>query len=221
MDIIVGYVIPFLIILSVVVFVHEYGHYWVARRCGVRVEVFSIGFGRELFGFNDKNGTRWKFSLIPLGGYVRCWATRMPPAPLPIPRHLAGESLPAKSVGKPCHRLRRTPPPTPLRHRRLERALRKRAARSPRPSSVTSRREPGGRGRLEPGDRITAVDGRVIECFRILQTTVRDSAEVPHVFTFERDGAVLDLNVTRPCARSRTASANPSGRPSASADPSS
>lgn len=66
-----NYVLPFLVILTVLVFVHEMGHYWVARRAGVRVEVFSIGFGREIFGWNDSAGTRWKFSLIPLGGYVK------------------------------------------------------------------------------------------------------------------------------------------------------
>ena len=61
----------FLLVLSILVFVHEWGHYIVARLCGVRVEVFSIGFGPELFGWDDKNKTRWKFSLIPLGGYVK------------------------------------------------------------------------------------------------------------------------------------------------------
>jgi regulator of sigma E protease len=65
------YAIPFLFILTVLVFVHELGHYLVARWNGVRVEVFSIGFGRELFGWDDTLGTRWKISLIPLGGYVR------------------------------------------------------------------------------------------------------------------------------------------------------
>ena len=65
------YIIPFLVVLSVLVFVHEWGHYWVARRCGVRVDVFSIGFGPELFGWNDKSGTRWKVSALPLGGYVK------------------------------------------------------------------------------------------------------------------------------------------------------
>ena len=64
-------IFPFLIILTILVFVHELGHYSVARYNNVKVEVFSIGFGKELFGFNDKNGTRWKFSLIPLGGYVK------------------------------------------------------------------------------------------------------------------------------------------------------
>ncbi|MDZ5647807.1 RIP metalloprotease RseP [Nitrospirillum sp. BR 11828] len=61
----------FLVVLTVLVFVHEFGHYYVARRNGVRVEVFSIGFGPEIWGFNDRAGTRWKFSVIPLGGYVK------------------------------------------------------------------------------------------------------------------------------------------------------
>lgn len=65
------YVIPFLIILTALVFVHEMGHYLIARRNGVRVETFSIGFGPELFGWNDSVGTRWKFSVLPLGGYVK------------------------------------------------------------------------------------------------------------------------------------------------------
>ncbi len=69
----VTYVVPFLIVLTVLVFVHELGHYWVARRNGVRVEVFSIGFGSELFGWTDRAGTRWKFSAIPLGGYVKMY----------------------------------------------------------------------------------------------------------------------------------------------------
>ena len=68
----------FLLVLSLLVFVHEWGHYIVARMCGVRVEVFSIGFGKELFGRTDKNGTRWKFSLIPLGGYVKMFGDTDP-----------------------------------------------------------------------------------------------------------------------------------------------
>ena len=65
------YIISFLILLTIVVFVHEYGHYYFARRYGVGVTAFSIGFGKELFGYTDKNGTRWKFSAIPFGGYVK------------------------------------------------------------------------------------------------------------------------------------------------------
>ena len=65
------YIIPFLILLTIVVFIHEYGHYYFARKYGVGVTAFSVGFGKELFGWTDKNGTRWKFSLIPFGGYVK------------------------------------------------------------------------------------------------------------------------------------------------------
>jgi regulator of sigma E protease len=66
-----GYLVPFLFVLTIVVFVHEFGHFLVGRWCGVDVKTFSIGFGRELFGFNDRHGTRWRFAVIPLGGYVK------------------------------------------------------------------------------------------------------------------------------------------------------
>lgn len=65
------WIVPFLVVLTVLVFVHELGHYWVARRNKVRVEVFSIGFGPEIFGWTDRHETRWKISAVPLGGYVK------------------------------------------------------------------------------------------------------------------------------------------------------
>jgi regulator of sigma E protease len=67
----VGYVVPFLFVLTIVVFFHELGHFMMARWCGIRVLVFSIGFGPEIAGFNDRYGTRWKISAVPLGGYVK------------------------------------------------------------------------------------------------------------------------------------------------------
>jgi len=67
----IGYVIPFLFVLTIVVFFHELGHFLVGRWAGVKVLTFSLGFGPELFGFNDRHGTRWKVSAIPLGGYVK------------------------------------------------------------------------------------------------------------------------------------------------------
>lgn len=66
-----AYSLPFLGVVLVITLVHEFGHFIVARRCGVRVEAFSIGFGRELIGFTDRHGTRFKLSLLPLGGYVK------------------------------------------------------------------------------------------------------------------------------------------------------
>ena len=73
---ILSFIIPFLVLLTVVVFIHEYGHYYFAKKFGVGVTDFSIGFGKELFGFNDKSGTRWKFCAIPLGGYVKFFGDR-------------------------------------------------------------------------------------------------------------------------------------------------
>jgi regulator of sigma E protease len=67
----IGYIVPFLFVLTIVVFFHELGHFLVARWAGVRVLTFSLGFGPELAGFNDRHGTRWKISAIPLGGYVK------------------------------------------------------------------------------------------------------------------------------------------------------
>ena len=73
---ILSFIIPFIILLTVVVFVHEYGHYYFAKKYGVGVTDFSIGFGKEIFGFKDKSGTKWKFCAIPLGGYVKFFGDR-------------------------------------------------------------------------------------------------------------------------------------------------
>ena len=67
----IGYVVPFLFVLTIVVFFHELGHFLIARLCGIKVITFSIGFGPEIVGFNDRYGTRWKISAVPLGGYVK------------------------------------------------------------------------------------------------------------------------------------------------------
>ena len=71
-----NYLVPFLILITLVVFVHEYGHYYFAKKYGVGVTDFSIGFGKELFGWNDSSGTRWKICWIPLGGYVKFFGDR-------------------------------------------------------------------------------------------------------------------------------------------------
>jgi regulator of sigma E protease len=73
---ILNFIIPFIVLLTIVVFIHEYGHYYFAKRYGVGVTDFSIGFGKEIFAFNDRSGTRWKFCLIPLGGYVKFFGDR-------------------------------------------------------------------------------------------------------------------------------------------------
>jgi regulator of sigma E protease len=77
----IGTIVPFLFVLTIVVFFHELGHFAVARWCGVGVRTFSVGFGPEILGATDKHGTRWKLSAIPLGGYVKFSAAmKTPPA---------------------------------------------------------------------------------------------------------------------------------------------
>ena len=71
-----SYILPFIALIVVVVFIHEYGHYYFAKRYGVGVTDFSIGFGKEMFGWNDKSGTRWKVCVVPLGGYVKFFGDR-------------------------------------------------------------------------------------------------------------------------------------------------
>ena len=70
------YIVPFIVLILIVVSIHEYGHYYFAKKYGVGVTDFSIGFGKEIFGWNDKSGTRWKICWIPLGGYVKFFGDR-------------------------------------------------------------------------------------------------------------------------------------------------
>ena len=103
LNLIWNYLIPFIAVLTVLVFVHELGHYAVARRCGVRVEVFSIGFGHEIFGYTAKSGTRWKFSAIPFGGYVKMFGERPPETDegvKPYSKEDEAVSFYAKSLGQ-------------------------------------------------------------------------------------------------------------------------
>src|SRR5918995_1254280 len=92
--------LAFLVVLTVVVFVHEFGHFWVGRLCGVGVTAFSIGFGRELYGWTDKHGTRWKISAVPLGGYVK-FVGDLNAASVPDPSKLDQMSAAERSVSFP------------------------------------------------------------------------------------------------------------------------
>ena len=78
LDFITGKLVPFLFVLTIIVFFHELGHYLVAKWNRVKVDAFAVGFGPELFGFTDRAGTRWKFCAIPLGGYVKFFGDQDP-----------------------------------------------------------------------------------------------------------------------------------------------
>jgi len=198
-----GYVVPFLVLLTVLVFVHEWGHFIVARMCGVRVEVFSIGFGPEVFGFTAKSGTRWKFSAVPLGGYVKMF----------------GESNPVSEGRDPRTRLTEDQRSVsfyakPLRHRAaivfagpaanylfaiLVSAIIVFSFGEPFTPADIGKVMPGGaaeRAGLKAGDVIKEIDGAEIERFQDIQMIIRMSPGIPLEIKIERDGNTITKTVT-------------------------
>ncbi len=193
------YVIPFLLVLSILVFVHEYGHYIVARWNGVRVDVFSIGFGKELFGFTDKAGTRWKFSLLPLGGYVKMHGDA--DASSSTIDHEAAvdtDSFPAKNVFQRMSIIAAGPLANILFAVVALAFLFMIVGRPFTPAMVGNIQEgsPAEAAGLLPFDRVIAVDGSEIESFEEFRTIERESAETELSVTVERDGERLDLSMT-------------------------
>jgi regulator of sigma E protease len=93
----------FILVLTLLVFVHEFGHYWVGRRFGIHAEVFSIGFGPELFGWTDRSGTRWKISAIPLGGYVKFLGDNDATSTTPSAEPLSSEQQRRAFFNQPLH----------------------------------------------------------------------------------------------------------------------
>lgn len=193
-----GYIVPFLLILSVVVFVHEFGHYWVARRCGVRVEVFSIGFGPELFGWTDSVGTRWKFSLIPLGGYVKMHGDEDVTSTTASAAAGDPQAFPAKSVWQRMAIVVAGPAANFLFAILVLAFFFVFVGRPFTPPVVGQvlPDTPAAAAGLEPGDRILAVDGEPVESFEELQQLVRDRPGEPLRFVVERGGTRLELVVT-------------------------
>lgn len=198
------YVLPALIVLTAVVFVHEMGHFLVARWCGIRVAAFSVGFGRELIGFNDRKGTRWKLSAVPLGGYVRFEGDdnaasmpdleqleAMPPAlrqglfhfaPL-WRRFLVVAAGPAANfilailVFAAVFTLVGRPNVLPIAESVVQGSAAERAG-------------------FQPGDRILSVDGRGVDSFSDLQSIIMLSADETLSIVVQRDGKDVTLTAT-------------------------
>lgn len=199
MDLITGYFIPFLLVLSVVVFVHEFGHYAIARLNGVRIEVFSIGFGPELFGLNDKAGTRWKFAALPLGGYVKMFGD----ADAASARTDAGtaghpDSFPAKTVWQRMAIVVAGPLANLVFAVVVLAALYSTVGRPFAPAEVGTVRpnSPAAAAGLVSGDRIVAVDGDAVGSFQELQQIIALNPAAPLGFEVRRGGETLRLTVT-------------------------
>jgi regulator of sigma E protease len=198
-----SYLVPFLAVLTVIVFVHEMGHYLVARWNGVAIQTFSIGFGRELVGWNDRHGTRWRISAIPLGGYVR-FVGDMNPASVPDPDAiskidpaLAPRLFVNKNVWQRIAIVAAGPLANVLLTFLILYALLLGYGRYTIPAEVGevlpgSVAESAG---LLPGDEILAVDGYVVRGFTDLVRYVATSPERPIVMDLDRDGTALTVTL--------------------------
>jgi len=198
------YLVPFVFVLSLVVFFHELGHFMVARWCGVRILVFSIGFGPELAGFYDSHGTRWKIAAIPLGGYVKFFGDD------------SVASTPDRSVIESMD-------PSEREHSFIFQSVAKRSAivvagplanfilaivifagifmifgmqtLSPRVDEVQTG-SPAAAAGFKPGDLVVSIDGQKIDSFETMQRIVSDSAGTTLNITVERNGAQVALSAT-------------------------
>ena len=194
----------FVVVLTVLVFVHEFGHYFIARRNGVKVEIFSIGFGPELFGWRDRAGTRWKFSTIPLGGYVKMFGDSDASSGLPI-AGLDQLSASERDVSFQCKRLDQRAaivaggPIANFIFAIVVLALLFMTYGQPFTPAEVGQVTPGSAaeaGGIHPGDAIVSIDQRPIERFEDVQQVVRLNPDVPMTIVVRRDGELATLQVT-------------------------
>jgi len=196
--------ISFLVVLTVVVFIHEFGHFWVGRLCGVGVTAFSIGFGRELIGWTDRKGTRWKISAIPLGGYVK-FVGDLNAASVPDQDQLDRMPLEQRAISFPHQNVAKRAAIVaagPIANFILAIAIfagfnyfNGRQVLEPRIEAV----QPGSaaeKAGFQSKDLILTVDGRQIQTFADMQLIVSSSAGEPLNFTVERNGQAVALTAT-------------------------
>jgi regulator of sigma E protease len=186
----------FLLVLTLLVFVHEYGHYWVGRQFGIHAEVFSIGFGPELFGWNDRNGTRWKFSAIPLGGYVKFLGDNDEASARPSDAPLAPEQRRKAFFAAPLHARAAVVLGGPVSNLVFAFVLLTGvfyiAGEPYSPATVAIQPEgPAGKAGLRSGDEIIRLAGKPIDRFEDIQDTQFLYWAKPMPVEFRRGGQVM------------------------------
>jgi regulator of sigma E protease len=197
----IGYLVPFLFVLTIVVFFHELGHFLVARWCGVKVMAFSIGFGPEIVGFNDRYGTRWKLAAIPLGGYVKFLGDDNAAS---VPDHEAAAAMSADEkkvsfVHKPVGSRAAVVAAGPIANFILAIAIFAgifmtvgKQITSARVDQVQPNSAAAAAGML-PGDLVVAIGGDKIESFSDMQRIVSISAGQTIAIEVERGGVHVTL----------------------------
>lgn len=199
-----GYILPFLVVLTIVVFFHELGHYLVGRWCGIRALAFSVGFGPEIAGFTDRRGTRWKLSAIPLGGYVKFLgdenAASVPDSD--AVSRMSAEERAHSFPGASLWRRAATVSAGPIANFILAIAifavffsLNGRMIADPVVSEVRAGSAAAEAG-LEPGDRFVSIDGVAMNTFEDVRRYVAPRPGVSMDLRVERDGAMLDVKLT-------------------------
>ena len=198
---IAGYIVPFLFVLAIVVFFHELGHFLIGRWCGVKVTAFSIGFGPEIIGFNDRYGTRWKLSAIPLGGFVKFFGDENAAS---VPDHdaaaqMSPEERKVSFIHQPVRKRAAVVVAGPVANFILAIVIFAaifgtvgRQYTSARVDTV----QPGSAAQtagFQPGDLVTSIDGEKIETFADMQRIVSISAGEPLTVVVDRGGAPVTL----------------------------
>lgn len=199
-----GYVIPFLFVLTLVVFFHELGHFWVARRAGVRVVTFSLGFGPEIVGFNDRHGTRWRIAAVPLGGYVRFFGDE-DAASTPDAARLSQMTAAERNESffyKPVAWRAAIVAAGPVANFLLAIAIFAivfmvfgKQVTAPRVDQIN----PGSAAEMagfKPGDLVLEIDGAKVDSFSDMQRIVGSHAGQPLAFTVERGDRQVTLTAT-------------------------
>ena len=201
---VVRYLVPFVFVLSIVVFFHELGHFLVARLCGVRILAFSIGFGPEIAGFYDRHGTRWKIAVIPLGGYVKFFGDESA-ASTPDKARIStmdeaerGESF----IFQPVVKRAAIVAAGPIANFLLAIVIFSgifmlfgMQTMSPRVDEVQPD-SPAATAGFQPGDLVLSIDGQKIDSFSDMQRIVSDSAGDRLDIKVERSGKEVDLKAT-------------------------
>jgi len=202
-DTLLGYLLPFLFVLTVVVFFHELGHFLVARWCGIAVSTFSIGFGPEIVGFNDRHGTRWRLSWIPLGGYVKFIDDEnAASAGHKSLEQLTPEQRARSFQAKPLAARAAVVAAGPIANFILAIMIftaifavfgeRITAAKV----DVVNPGSAAERAGFLPGDRVVSIDGKAIESFGEMQRIVGTSPDQPLHFVVDRNGQTVDITAT-------------------------
>jgi regulator of sigma E protease len=202
-DTVLGYLLPFLFVLTVVVFVHELGHFLVARWYGVGVKTFSIGFGPEIFGFNDRYGTRWRLSWIPLGGYVKfiddenAASAGQKPLEQMTPEERK-HSFQAKPLGQRAAVVAAGPIANFILAILIFTAIfalfgeRITAAKV----DIVNPGSAAERAGFLPGDKVVSIDGQNIASFSEMQRIVGTSPDQALHFVVDRDGKLIEITAT-------------------------